>query len=620
MCGICGFTGPPNAQALSHMIQTLQHRGPDDQGRYQAEGIHLGMRRLSIVDPETGQQPVHNEEQTIWCVFNGEIYNAPELKQKLTDKGHHFYTHHADSEVIVHAYEEYGLDFCHHLNGMFAIALWDLTQNRLILIRDRLGVKPLFYQHYQNNLFFASEIKAILAHPDIPRHPNWAALYHYFSFKNIPAPDTAFQNIYAVKPGEMLIFSEGVLQTHTWWQLNFSHETELSRSEACQQLLSLLEDATRLRMRADVPFGAYLSGGVDSSAIVALMSGLQNKRIQTFSLGYHDSFAHKQADLLAARKVASLFGTDHHEYLMSSQELERDLPAVIRAFDQPFSGTISTFFLSKMMTQQVHVALSGDGADEIFGSYLTHRTAQAMAYYRHLQARPRAQWSAQDYQQLEPCSPEFLAQLYTQSAGDEVRWKYHLLLATDTQKQTWLSPLFTQHLHNHPNTLARLQQTYQHLSARTPLNRVLELELKTQFPDQVLAFVDHLSMAHALEVRSPFMDYRLVEFAATLPDQWKIKGPHFKVLLKEALTELLPAEILERPKEGFVLPVYHWMKGALKTFIMKTLAPAALQKHQMLNTAVIQNLLNSYYHGQDQYAGKIWNLAMFQLWWELYFE
>lgn len=621
MCGICGFTGPPDRSLLDQMVTTLTHRGPDDFGVFTDGQVSLGMRRLSIVDLDTGQQPVHNEDKTIWCVFNGEIYNFIEMKAALERKGHRFYTDHSDTEVLVHAYEEHGLDFVQHLNGMFAIALWDTTQQQLVLIRDRMGVKPLFFHIHQGEVSFASEIKALLKHPQIKAEPNFQALYHYFSFKNIPSPLTAFQGIQALRPGEMLIWSPQGIQQRPWWQLRFRPQPDMSQAEAQAPILSLLEDATQIRMRTDVPFGAYLSGGVDSSAVVALMSQILGKNVVTFSLGYQDGLSHKDADLQFARQISQQFHTEHHEYMMSSKELQDDLPLVLRAFDQPFSGTISTFFLSKLISRHVKVALSGDGADELFGSYLTHRTANPMHHFARLHTQyKQGLLTPAELNLLPPCTLDHLSRLYELSQGDEVIWKYHLLLATDPQKSELLSPAFKAQLTPEATTLQLLQQAYAKLTATTPLNRILELELQTQFPDQVLAFVDHLSMAHSVEVRSPFIDYRLVEWAAQVPDTWKIHQGQVKFILKEALKPLLPDSILKRPKEGFVLPVFHWMTEQLQPFVRETLSVKALNQHGLLEPVAVQSLIRDYYAGNHNRAGQLWNLLMFQVWWEIYFR
>ena len=601
------------------MTDAIFHRGPDDDGYYADGNINLGMRRLSIIDLTTGQQPIHNEDRRLWTVFNGEIYNFQKLRKDLEDKGHRFYTDHSDTEVVVHLYEQYGEAFPHRLNGMFALALWDQEKEKLLLVRDRMGVKPLFYAVINGRLLFASEIKAILKHPDYRREVNYEAVYHYFTLKNIPAPLTAFQGIESLLPGEMMIFDRGKIKRKKWWTIRFQ-ETEAPDEAGIQKkILELLEDATRLRMISDVPFGAYLSGGVDSSAIVALMTRYSNQPIKTFTLGYEDELKNKEADLYHARKVSQTFRTEHYEYIMSWRELLNDIDDVIAAFDQPFSGTISTFFLSKLITKHVKVALSGDAADELFGSYLSHRAAQPMFHFNRLYDKVRNDSLTEEEKDLfKPCDLQFLNGLYEKSGGDEVTWRYRLGVFTDEEKESLLSSHFKAQL-NGTSSYALFSRNFSATASRDPLNRMLEMEWNTQLPDQVLAFVDYLSMAHSVEVRSPFLDYRLVEFSATIPGRLKIRNGNVKDILKRTVEPLIPEGITRRPKEGFVLPIFDWMLDKLKDYSMDILSPARIGKHGLFNYTVVQRMAGEYYAGDRSNAVKIWNLMMFQIWWERYF-
>jgi asparagine synthase (glutamine-hydrolysing) len=619
MCGICGFTGKKDPLVLKRMADAIVHRGPDEEGFYSDGSVNLGIRRLSIIDLETGQQPVHNEDKMIWAVFNGEIYNFKELRRDLANKGHSFYTDHSDSELIVHLYEEYGLDFMHQINGMFAIALWDKNEDRLLLIRDRMGVKPLFYASVGGKIIFASEIKAILTHPAYSKDLNYEALYHYFTLKNVPAPLTAFKGIYSVLPGEYLLFSRGQATPRRWWKILFSENPGCSEEEAKARIMALLEDATRLRMRSDVPFGAYLSGGVDSSIVVALMSRYAGGPVKTFSLGYEDELKNKEADLYYASKVSEVYGTEHHEYIMTCKELIDDIEDVITSFDQPFSGTIATFFLSKLIARHVKVALSGDAADELFGSYLSHRVAQPMHHFKAMYDKVRSGTLTEtEADFFKPCDMSFLSDLYRRSGGDDVRWRYQLGVFTDEQKQDLLSREFLSRL-NGTGTQALFAAHFRETTTRDPLNRILEMEWNTQLPDQVLAFIDFLSMAHSVEVRSPFLDYRLIEFAATLPGQMKIRNGNVKDILKKAVEPLLPRGITDRPKEGFVLPIFDWMTDKLKEFSYQVLSENRLKSHDFFNGSVVRDLLTDYHGGNKSQAAKIWNLMMFQIWWMRYF-
>lgn len=619
MCGICGFTDKQDRAILKKMTDSIFHRGPDEEGFYSNGKINLGIRRLSIIDVKTGHQPIHNEDKTVWIVFNGEIYNFQVLRKELEKRGHKFYTDHSDTEVVVHLYEEYGVDFMQKLNGMFAIALWDKKKDALLLIRDRMGVKPLFYTKVNNNLIFGSEIKAILAHPAYYSDINYEAVYHYFSFKNIPAPLTAFKGIYSLLPGEILTFSKSKISKNRWWKIKFNENNEINELEAKEKMLNLLEDSTRLRMISDVPFGAYLSGGVDSSSIVALMARFSNKPVKTFSLGYEDELKNKEADLYYARKVSEAFRTEHHEYIMSHKELIDDIEDVIAAFDQPFSGTISTFFLTKLIKKHVKVALSGDGADELFGSYLSHRVSQPMHHFARLYNKFTTGGLTEDEKKIfAPCDTGFLEELFKQSGGNEAKWRYHLYLATDEEKDKLLTQDFKNRL-NGASSFLLIKRYFESVTSNDPLNRILEMEWNTIFPDQVLAFVDFLSMAHSVEIRSPYLDYRLVEFVATIPGNMKIRNGNVKDILKNTVDSLLPKGITQRPKEGFVLPIFDWMVEKLKSYSMDVLSERRLKKHGLFNISEVRNILDGYYAGNKSNAGKVWNLIMFQIWWEKYF-
>lgn len=619
MCGICGFTGRENNSILKGMTDSIIHRGPDEDGFYSNDKVNLGVRRLSIIDVKTGQQPVFNEDRSICVVFNGEVYNFQELRKDLEGKGHKFYTDHSDSEVIVHLYEEHGIDFTHKINGMFAIALWDKKNEKLFLIRDRMGVKPLFYAFIGSILIFGSEIKAILKHPMYCRKVNYESVYHYFTFKNIPAPFTAFDGIFSLLPGERLIYSKSNIFKEKWWKISFNEDQKYDEGFVKNKIFQILEDATRLRMISDVPFGAYLSGGVDSSAVVALMTRYSNKPIKTFSLGYEDELKNKEADLYYARKVSQTYKTEHYEYIMSYKELVNEIKNVILSFDQPFSGTISTFFLSKLIRKHVKLALSGDGADELFGSYLSHRTARPIHYFSALNKNDALLNFSEDEKRLfSPCDHNFLKDLYNKSNGDEARWRYCLYLFNDEEKNNLLSDVFKSKVHG-VTSLGLIKENFSNLTANDPLNRILEMEWNTQFPDQVLAFVDSLSMAHSVEIRSPFLDYRLAEFVATIPGSMKIKNGNVKDILKKAVEPILPEEIVNRPKEGFVLPIYDWMAEELKSYCVDTLSTSRLKKHGFLQVESVNQIVQSYYSGDKSKVGRVWNLIMFQVWWEEYF-
>lgn len=623
MCGICGFTGEQNKALLERMTSKIFHRGPDEDGFYSDNHVNLGMRRLSIIDIFSGKQPVHNENKTIWTIFNGEIYNSQSLRKDLQDKGHRFYTSHSDTEVIVHLYEEYGENFPNYINGLFAIALWDKDNKKLLLVRDRMGVKPLFYTLINDNIAFASELKSILCYPEYKKDICFEGIYHYFSYKNIPAPLTAFKGIFSLLPGELVVFAKGKdLNRHRYWKINFVEDYNHSEDDVKGRILNLLEDSVKIRMISDVPFGAYLSGGVDSSVVVALMSKFLNKPVKTFSLGYEDELQNKEADLFYARKVAKVFNTDHYEYIMSSRELEEDIDNVIKSFDQPFSGTISTYFLSKLINKHVKVALSGDGADELFGSYLAHRLAQPMFHFTSLYSRYKSGVLTQeDKSLLKPYDNnlDYLEKLYLESMGEFSRWRYKLLVFSDEEKRNLFTQSFLDNVKNTDNSYDLMVNYFKTSTTKDPLNRILEIDWNSLLPDQVLAFVDFLSMDHSVEVRSPFLDYRLVEFVSTIPGSMKINNGIVKDILKKSVKDLLPNGITERPKEGFVLPIFNWMECHLKEYIMDILSEKNLNKHGFFNSEEISSIISEYYSGNKTFSAKLWNIAMFQVWYEIYF-
>ncbi len=600
------------------MTDAIIHRGPDDAGHWEMPDISLGMRRLSIVDLETGRQPVFNEDGTIAVVFNGEIYNHPELRAELEAAGHRFQTHHSDTEVLVHLYEQHGDDFLHRLNGMFAIAIWDSNRKRLLLARDRAGIKPLYFASAAGRLIFASEVKSLLQHPAIRREPDYAALYHYFSFKNIPAPWSAFKGIEQLRPGERAVFDGGKLVRDIWWRIRFTENIGISESDAVTHIAELLEDSVRLRMRADVPFGAYLSGGVDSSSVVALMSKIGGNRVKTFALVYADEFQNKAADQTYARVVSERYGTEHHEYVLTFDDVMNSIDSVLDAFDEPFSGVTSTYFITRLISQHVKVALSGDGADELFGSYLPHRLAQPLHYFQKFQSR-LSHLSGEEQQRLAPYldRPEYLAKVL--ALGDEAARRTGLYLWDDRAKHDLLTPKMLA-LSGAANTEQLIRDIYRDSGTSDPLNRALYCDFRTLLPDQVLAFVDRLSMAHSVEVRPPFLDYRLMEFAATLPGSLKIRQGQSKYVLKQAVRGLIPDEVIDRPKEGFVLPIDLWLLNNLRDFVENTLAPDRLALHGLVQSTKVRAILDAHYSNTENHGPRIWNLLMFQRWWERYFE
>lgn len=611
MCGICGFVGAGGNTIIQGMMDSLIHRGPDEQGFWEEGGVALGMRRLAIIDVETGHQPIFNEDGSVVVVLNGEIYNFVELREKLILNGHKFYTDHSDTEVIVHLYEDYGMGFLDHLNGMFAIALWDKRRSRLVLARDRVGIKPIYYSMTNDGIAFASEPKALLVHPEISREPDHEAIHHYFSFKNVPAPLSAFKAIKQLRPGEWLTFENGNTHTDRWWRIPIKNQNSISEEEAAHEVLRLLTDSVRLQMRSDVPVGAYLSGGVDSSSVVALMARCGSNKLKTFTLVYEEDLPRKTADRDFAKQVSNMYGTEHYERIIRPDEVPRHLDKIVKAFDEPFSGVISTYFLTDMIADHVKVSLSGDGADELFGSYLPHRLAQPLADAEIVLARHN------DVSKLPAFEGKKDRLAHILARGGEASRRMEQYLADDDAK----FELYTHEMRRSVSgvlTETLLQKIYSECQSADPLNRALYLDWETQLPDQVLAFVDRLSMAHSVEVRPPFLDHRLIEFVASLPGSMKINNGRVKSILKDAVSNILPIGITDRPKEGFVLPINEWILVHLEDFVRATLSENQLKESGILNHRNVTALLNRYYAGDKILASRVWNLVCFQSWWRNY--
>ena len=590
------------------MTEGLHHRGPDTAGYWEGPDVSLGMRRLAIIDVATGQQPVFNEDGTIAVVFNGEIYNYIELREALQRAGHRFSTDHSDTEVLVHLYEDHGLAFLHELNGMFAIALWDARRRQLLLARDRLGIKPLYFARIPGGVAFGSEPKALLEHPAVSRAPDFTAIHHYLSLKNVPAPLSAFRDIGQLRSGELAVCADGSIERRRWWNVEFDQCADLDESEASDQIRALLEDSVRLQMRSDVPFGAYLSGGIDSSSVVALLAKLGASKVKTFTLVYDDNFPNKEEDRHFARVVAQRYGTEHHEHRVTFADLPEKIDHVVRSFDEPFSGVISTYFITQSISRHVKVALSGDGADETFGSYLAHRLAGPLAAYAAGCNDPAA---------LVPFENDVPRLAALVARGDEAARRAGLFLLDDAEKYALYSPRMLEAV-GASATEALIRGVLQQCRSSDALNRALFLDLETLLPDQVLAFVDRLSMAHSVEVRPPFLDHRLVQFVADLPGNIKIRDGRVKHILKKAVSDLLPAELLARPKEGFIMPVNEWLIGSLKDYVQATLAPKRLATHGLFRAGAIEQMLEAHYSGTANRGNQIWNLLMLQLWWEAY--
>jgi asparagine synthase (glutamine-hydrolysing) len=615
MCGICGVFGRSDPPTIAAMLASLVHRGPDDGYQVGGEAFTLGTRRLAIVDVANGRQPLANERGTVWACENGELYNFADLRADLERRGHHFRTR-CDTEVLPHLWEEYGTDLPRHIDGMFAIAVWDDREKVGFLARDRTGKKPLYYWAHDGQLHFASELKAILRVPGFERRLNLEAVHHYLSYKHVPHPLTIFDGVSMLPPAHFLLYRPGqVPAVSRYWSLDFAGNPDaaaMSDGEVEEQLLALLRQSVRRRLMSDVPVGFLLSGGVDSSLTAAIAAEETGARIKTFTLTYsgESTTPGKDADRTWARWVSDRYGTDHHEEVVDFGYFPRAFPDILRAFDEPFAGTVSTFFLSRLIARHVKVAVSGDGADELFGSYRSHRLAQPLALLSNGVGAPDGAQDARDP------PPDDLASLYEPEAW---AWRYKLLVFSDEEKASLYSADAARALAS-VSTREHLRRAFTELTARDPLNRILEAEFRGMFPDQVLTFVDRLSMAHSLEMRAPYLDTDVVTFVAGISGWRKMQAGETKLLLKRAAERFFPAAMVRRPKEGFVLPVTDWLRCGLAGYVRETLSPVRLARHGLFDAAAVQLLVERLLRNGADYIqmNKLLVLIGFQEWYDLY--
>jgi asparagine synthase (glutamine-hydrolysing) len=590
MCGICGVLGRADRDVVARMLATIRHRGPDDEFILSGDEFTMAAARLSIIDVVGGRQPITNEDGTVTASQNGEIYNFGLLREKLLRSGHHLKTR-TDTEVLPHLWEDEGCRLPERIDGMFAVAVWDAKKHVGLLARDRVGKKPLYYWEHQGAVYYASELKALLEVPGFDRRLNLHALHHYLSYKHVPHPLTIFEGVRILPPAHRLLFEKGIApRVERYWQVSFAPraETPPSEDEVVDELIARLKPAVARRLVSDVPVGFFLSGGIDSSLATALAAETAGTRIKTFTLTYqNDSTTHgKEQDKRWARWTANRYNTDHSEETITCSDYPAAIRRILKAFDEPFAGVVSTYFLAEAMARHVKVAVSGDGADELFGSYLSHR----MAF-------PQAQ------------------------KGDEPDWQWRakLLVLSEEDKRELYAPHVRDALSD-TSTAEHLHRAFDGLTARDPLNRILEAEFRGIFPDQVLTYADRLSMAHALEVRSPFLDTEVVEFVASLPGRMKICNGETKHVLKKAALRYFPEEMVRRPKEGFLMPITSWLLGHLQPWVRETLSPDRLRLHGLFDPLQVRRLVDRLRDPDADYlaVNRVLVLAIFQEWYELY--
>jgi asparagine synthase (glutamine-hydrolysing) len=601
-----------DATRIRRATYALTHRGPDQQDVYESESISLGAVRLRIIDLEGGDQPLQSEDRNAVLVFNGEIYNNTELRKELRDRGHSFRTQ-CDTETVLAAFLEWDTACLSRLRGMFALAIWNERDKRLVLARDRMGIKPLYYCSRGNNLYFGSELKALFAHPELDRKIDPLALHYYTSLNYIPSPRTMVEGIEKLPPGNWLEWREGRLKTDSYWSLNFQPESRYTLDSAAEELDGLLTNSIREHLVADVPLGIWASGGLDSSTILHYVSEHSSARLKTFSV----SFAGRRFDEGEyARRIAGHYGTEHHEFDLNPEvDLEGAIESLAYHSDEPGAdaGALPVWFLSKMSRQQVTVALSGEGADELFGGYYTYlgdRYARALRRVPALARRAALRIALRLPASDEKIGFEYKLQRMLQ--GSFLNPAEAHLFWNGTFSESEKKRL---HLRNgHPSVGSLLENLPRQSSEVGYLNRYLWLDQCYYLPDDILYKCDRMSMAHSLEVRPPFLDHRIVEFAARLPENLKIRNSTLKVVLRHLMRDKLPTEVLRRKKEGFDIPAHDWLRGVLRPLLLDTLTREAVEKSNLFDWNVIDRLIRNHLNRRANLGYHLWGLLTLFLW------
>lgn len=656
MCGICGVFSPDghgiDCEIIKRMTTALRHRGPDDDGIVfgHATGSHvhaiearvltcsnrnvggdlaiaMGHQRLSIIDlSDTAHQPMCNEDRSIWIVYNGEIYNFRELREELEARGHAFNSQ-SDTEVVIHAYEEWGTDALRRFRGMFAFAIWDHPRGRLFLARDRLGQKPICYYHKGGRLLFASEIKSILEDPSVDRRICYTALHEYLAYQYIPSPRTIFEGIEKLPPGHYLLCDRrGNVSVHRYWEL--SYKEKLTRPPRqleglCDEVFERLKEAVKIRLISDVPLGAFLSGGVDSSAIVALMAQLTNQPVRTFSIGFHEK---DYDELRYARQVARQFGTNHKEFVVRPNVIEI-LPKLIWYYNEPFadSSAIPTYYVAQQTSQHVKVVLTGDGGDENFAGYNRYIRNKWIQLLSIIPEQLRGKWLIHLLRRIPPIPSrsDFFANLarlltpLTSSPGRNYGLQMLVFDAAETGRL--YSDSFIS-LVNGADPLERFQRWFDESDADNLIDKTLYIDTLSYLPDCLLVKMDIATMANSLEARSPFLDHEFMEFVATIPARLKLKASHTKYVLKRAMERILPRSILNRGKMGFGIPIDHWFRDALRDYIYDILLDDASLRRGYFRRDRIETILDEHTRLGFNHSARIWALLNLELWHQAFID
>jgi len=620
MCGIVGMFGPEEAMTperrlgvVAQMCQVIEHRGPDDDGFHIDGGLALGMRRLSIIDLFTGRQPISNEDDSIWIVFNGEIYNFKELRDDLISRGHVFQTG-TDTEAIVHLYEDEGERCVERLRGMFAFAIWDKRERKLFIARDRVGVKPLHYCLAGETLIFASEIKSILQHPAVSREVNLEAISDFLTFGYVPDPASAFRGIFKLEPGHTLTFKDGRLTTRGYWDFNYHQNGEDGppREETyyTQRIRELIAESVKLRLISDVPLGAFLSGGIDSSTVVAMMAREMNMPVKTFSIGFTES---SFDELHYARITAKYFNTEHHEFIVTP-DVCKIVEEIIWHHDEPFAdvSSIPTYIVSKMAREHVTVILSGDGGDELFGGYDRYLVDRKREVFERIPSFLRRNFMLRASRAI-PRATYGKNFLRNAALDPDARYVDSISYFDEELKRNLLSSWVRGSLNGRDSSAA-----FRRLLAepRSPerLDHLLYLDSKTYLPGDILTKVDRMSMAHSIEAREPLLDHKLIEFVQSVPASLKLRGSVSKHVLKSAVRGLIPNEIVDRQKQGFGVPIRSWFNNELRELLYDTLTDSRTRQRGYFNQKAVEEILDEHRRRRRDNSTHLWGLLTLELW------
>jgi asparagine synthase (glutamine-hydrolysing) len=609
MCGICGIFGMNDKNLINRMCRILVHRGPDDDGFFFDENIGLGHRRLSIIDLAGGKQPIFNEDESVCTIYNGEIYNFPELRQDLEKKGHRFCTN-TDTEIIVHLYEEDGIHFVKKLRGMFAIALWDRDKKTLLLARDPIGIKPLYYTFVDCVLIFASEIKAILEFEAVKRKLNIASLDQYLTYRYVPGPSTMFEDIYRLMPGHLMKCNKNNHEIIRYWDVVSRRQREQSEEYYITFLRNMLEESVRMELISDVPLGAYLSGGIDSSIVVALMSRTMNQPVKTFSVGF--GAGEPIDELESARSVSEYLGTDHHEIIARSEDVERLLPRIIRHLDEPIvdPAILPTYLVSELASRHVKVVLTGEGADEIFAGYSDYRMRLKGEKVRRKLPVFIKRNMTRFFDKTNNSRISLYAHQMLDETDDHILWG-ELFDKTD-KKELYIDKL------DGDGTQFRETKAYFKEYPGNTLSKMLYVDLKTWLPDDLLIKVDKITMANSIEARVPYLDHTLVEFAMQIPSHLKEKRGVEKYILRKAAEDLLPKETLKRKKHGFTVPINDWITKNLNNMISDTLSESTIKKRGFFKYNRVRHIMD--HASNPRYSHQLWALFTLELWHKIYID